>query len=109
MSEQPCIVVSYHLLGQSASSLGAIAAELEHTKQIKDQMVGYLGSSEIADAMGEFSDNWDRRRKELTVNIRKTENAVRSVMASFSEQDRKGANFDLSHRAGPMMTTSETP
>jgi hypothetical protein len=107
MSDQPCIVVNYDLLGQSATSLRSIGHEFEQTEQIKDHLLGSLGSSEIADAMGDFSGNWDRRRKDLTKKLNEAESAVRSVMASFSAQDRNAAQFDLSHHGGPMMTTTE--
>jgi len=108
MNGQPLIVVDYDLLGHCAGSLRAIGEEFEHSARIKDDLVGHLGSGNIADAMGEFSGNWDRKRKDLTQKIKDTEGVVRSVMASFSEQDRKSARFDLSHQAGPMMTTTES-
>ncbi len=108
MSVQPNIVVNYDLLGRSATSLASIGDEFENTAKIKDDLVGHLGSCEIADAMGDFSGNWNRKRADLTQKIKDAEGVVRSVMASFSEQDRQAANFDLSHQAGPMMTTTET-
>jgi hypothetical protein len=107
MADQPRIVVNYDLLEHSASSLRAIGEEFEHTARIKNDLTGHLGSADIADAMNDFSGNWDRKRQNLTQKIKDTEGAVRSVMASFSEQDRNAANFDLSHQAGPMMTTTE--
>jgi hypothetical protein len=107
VTSQPRIVVDYDLLGLSATSLLSIADEFEFSATIKNDLVGSLGSGEISDAMDDFSGNWDRKRKDLTQKLRKTENAVRSVMASFSEQDRQGAKYDLSYQGGPMMTTSE--
>jgi hypothetical protein len=108
MGDQTRIVVDYDLLGHCAESLRCIGAEFEHTARIKDHLVGHLGSADIADAMGEFSGNWDRKRADLTQKIKDTEGVVRSVMASFSEQDRNAARFDLSQQAGPMMTTTES-
>ena len=108
MSVQPNIVVNYDLLGRSATSLASIGDEFENTAKITDDLVGHLGSGEIADAMGDFSGNWNRKRVDLTKKIKDAEGVVRSVMASFSEQHRQAANFDLSHQAGPMMTTTET-
>jgi hypothetical protein len=108
MTDQGCIVVNYELLGRSASSLRSIGDEFANTDLTRDHLVAHLGSHDIAEALGEFTGNWDRKRRELTTKIREAENVFRSVMASFSEQDRKAANFDLSHKAGPMMTTSET-
>ena len=55
MSGQQRIVVDYDLLGVSASSLRSIGDEFENTARIKDNLAGYLGSADIADAMGEFS------------------------------------------------------
>jgi hypothetical protein len=108
MTSQPRIVVDYDLLGVSATSLRLIGDEFEDTVRIKDDLVGCLGSDEIADAMKDFSCNWDRKRKDLTQKIKDTEGVVRSVMASFSEQDRQSSKFDLSHQGGPMMTTTES-
>ena len=105
MSDQPCIVVDYALLGQSARSLRAIGQEFEHAAQIKDDLAAHLGSADIADAMGEFSGNWNRKRLDLTQRIKDTEGFAGSVMASFSEQDRQAAKFDLSPpSAGPAGT-----
>ena len=108
MSGRQRIVVNYDMLGESASSLRMIGDEFENTGRIKDDLVSHLGSGNIADAMGDFSGNWDRKRKDLTQKIKDTEVVVRSVMASFREQDRNAAKFDLSHRPGPMRSTSET-
>jgi hypothetical protein len=108
MADQQRIVVGYDLLGHSADSLRRIGEEFEHSAQIKDHLVGHLGSGDIADAMGEFSGNWDRKRADLTQKIKDTEGVVRSVMASFSQQDRNAARFDLSHQGEPTMTTTET-
>ena len=92
MGGQPLIVVNYDDLGQSASSLRSIGNEFENTARIKDDLVGSLGSGDIADAMGDFSGNWDRKRAEVTQKIKDTEGVVRSVMASFAEQDRNSAS-----------------
>jgi hypothetical protein len=108
MIGQERIVVDYDVLERSATSLASIGQEFEHAGRTTDDLVGHLGSEDIADAMGEFSGNWERRRKDLTQKIKDTEGVVRSVMASFREQDRQAAKFDLSHRPGPMRTTSET-
>ena len=108
MSEKQFIVVNYGLLEQSRRSLASIGAEFEHAATIKDQLVGHLGSGDIADAMGEFSGNWNRRCRDLTEKIRAAEGLVGSVVDSFSEQDRAAARFDLSYQAGPMMSTTET-
>jgi len=109
MSGQPRIVVDYDLLGQCAGSLRAIGDEFEHSAKIKDDLVASLGSGNIAEAMGEFSGNWNRKRKDLTQRIKDTEGVVRSVMATFSEQDRQAAKFDLTRKAGPMITMTGTP
>lgn len=107
MPSQHRIVVDYDLLDLSATSLRSIGDEFEHTARIKDDLVGHLGSDQISDAMRDFSSNWDRKRQDLTQKLRDTEGVVRSVMASFSEQDRQSAKFDLSQQGGPTMTTTE--
>jgi hypothetical protein len=108
MGGQQIIVVDYDLLGQSASSLGSIGAEFQNAAKIRAQVAGYLGSGVIAAAMGDFSGNWDRKRRDLITKIDATGRAVGLVMASFSEQDRAAASFDLSYRPGPLMSTTET-
>jgi hypothetical protein len=108
LTSQPRIVVDYDLLGLSATSLLSIGDEFEHSATIKNDLAGSLGSGKISDAMDDFSSNWDRRRMDLTQKLRNTEGFVRSAMASFSEQDRQGAEYDLSYQGGPMMTTTES-
>jgi hypothetical protein len=61
------------VLGASADSLGRIGAEFEHASDIKDRLVGELGSGSIADAMGDFVGNWDRHRHQVVDQIRKVE------------------------------------
>jgi hypothetical protein len=107
MSDQQIIVVNYPQLEQSRRSLASIGDEFEHVAAIKDQLVGHLGSGDIADAMADFSGNWNRRCHDLTKKIRSVEGIVSSVIASFSEQDRAGATYDLSYQAGPKMTATE--
>jgi len=108
MSDQQFIVVNYGLLGDSASSLRAIGDGFYHSARIKDEVAAHVGSEEIADALNDFSDNWNRKRMDLTNKIRSAEKLVLSVMASFSEQDRAAARYDLSYQAGPKMSTTET-
>ena len=101
MSSQERIVVNYDMLEQSATSLSSIGKEFEHTRQTTDNLAGHLGSDNIADAMEEFSGNWNRKRGELTQKIKDTEGVIRSVMASFSEQDRQGAaKYKLTRKPG---------
>jgi|GEM_PF-4773493 len=111
MSIQQCsvIVVDYVVLGDSLTSLGSIRRDFEETTKHTNDLLDHLGQYQLADAMRQFSANWDRARDDLVVRVKETEGAVKKVMASFSEQDRQAAKlFNLSVKPVHQMTTKET-
>jgi hypothetical protein len=110
MSIQQCsvIVVNYIVLGETLTSLGNIRKDFEETTKHTNDLLGHLGQDQLADAMRQFSANWDRKRDDLVVRITETEGAVKKVMTSFSEQDRQAAKlFNLSLKPVQQMTTKE--
>ena len=62
MANDSDLIVNVDLLVESETRLKGIQRELKSLDNRKDDMRPYWGSGEVADAMGEFVDNWDDYR-----------------------------------------------
>jgi hypothetical protein len=80
--------VDYAVLDTSESALARIAAEFESAPHHRDQLSDIWGSSEVADAMREFVDNWDRHRNGLLKSIKNVGSLCAATTAGFRECDR---------------------
>lgn len=96
------------VLESSANALKSVRDEFDHCDKNRETLEGSLGSGDIADAMKEFTGNWDRHRKQLSEQMGKAESAMRSAAATFTKQDgliasgmdrSKTTNFDLTTSA----------
>ena len=92
MGQPGDLCVSYTALEESEADLKTIKAEFENCSKRKDQLRGIWGSGPIADAMGEFVDNWDRHRKELVESIKAVSDMVTNTLKVFRETDQKLAD-----------------
>ncbi|GAA2560577.1 MULTISPECIES: hypothetical protein [Streptomyces] len=83
------LIVNVDLLVESESRLKGIQKELKDLNNRKDDMRPYWGSSEIADAMDEFVDNWDDHRGKLLENVKTVGELVKSTIDGFSGADAR--------------------
>lgn len=81
------LIVNFDLLVESESRLKSIKKELENLDNRKDDMHPYWGSGEIADAMGDFVDNWDDYRKKMLEKVDTVGKLVKSTLDGFTELD----------------------
>ncbi|GAB3691563.1 hypothetical protein [Angustibacter aerolatus] len=81
--------VDYAELGESASSLAAIRREFEGIDDASDAVKHAVCSRDIADAIEEFANNWDRHRGELVEALGKLEEATRSAIETWQATDHK--------------------
>lgn len=57
--------VSTTMLADVGTSLGTLKNEFENSTKIVDSFHGFLGSGEVADALGDFAGDWSKKRDEL--------------------------------------------
>lgn len=81
--------VDYAVLSSSELALGRIAAELESAAHHRDELSDVWGSSEVADAMREFVDNWDRHRAGLLEAVKNVGSLCASTTAAFRDVERQ--------------------
>jgi hypothetical protein len=86
------LIVNVDLLVKSESRLKSIHKELMNLNNRKDDMTPYWGSGEIADAMGEFVDNWDDHRSKLLKNLEGVSGLVKSTIDGFTGVDKQLAD-----------------
>ncbi|MGH3874371.1 MAG: hypothetical protein ACRDSR_23200 [Pseudonocardiaceae bacterium] len=63
------LTVDYAMLAHSAQSLRLIATEFDGADARRDANTGIWGSCDVARAMNDFVDNWDRHRGKLVESI----------------------------------------
>jgi VIT1/CCC1 family predicted Fe2+/Mn2+ transporter len=57
--------VSTTTLADIGRSLGTLKDEFEHSSTIVDSFHGFIGSGELAGALGDFAGDWSKKREEL--------------------------------------------
>jgi hypothetical protein len=57
--------VSTSMLADAGRSLGTLKDEFEHSTTIVDAFHAFIGSGELADALGDFAGDWSKKRDEL--------------------------------------------
>jgi hypothetical protein len=57
--------VSTSMLTDVGHSLGTLKNEFEQSTTVVDSFRGFIGSGELADALGDFASDWSKKRDEL--------------------------------------------
>jgi hypothetical protein len=81
--------VNYASLDSSEQSLQRIATELEGADAQRAANADVWGSSDVAAAMGEFVDNWDRHRKQLVESLTSVGGMCASARECFTGTDQQ--------------------
>ncbi|MGH3800348.1 MAG: hypothetical protein ACRDTD_09500 [Pseudonocardiaceae bacterium] len=81
--------VNYPTLDHSERSLQRIATELEGADTRRDANAGIWGSSDVADAMSDFVDNWDYHRTKLLESLKNVGGMCASARETFAGSDRQ--------------------
>ena len=85
----PDLKVDYATLDHSERSLQRIATELEGADARRDANARIWGSSDVADAMREFVDNWDRHRRHQIESLASVAEMCATAKESFAGADRQ--------------------
>ncbi|GHB15070.1 hypothetical protein GCM10010306_002840 [Streptomyces umbrinus] len=87
MGKDPDLRVNVSLLTESESRLKSLKKEFNNIDTRTDEMRPYWGSSDIADAMNEFVDNWDDYRAKMLNSIDTVGKLVKSSIDGFGGLD----------------------
>jgi hypothetical protein len=82
------LTVDYATLEHPEQSLQRIATELDGADAHRDADAGIWGSSDIAEAMRNFVDNWDRHRGKLVESVKNVGGMCASVREAFAAADQ---------------------
>ncbi|MFF1652124.1 WXG100 family type VII secretion target [Streptomyces sp. NPDC058255] len=84
---EPDLTVDYEFLSESERKLSQLQRTFKDIENRRDDMRGHWGSSAIADAMGDFVDNWDDYRTKLIEGIESVGKLVAGTRKAFEELD----------------------
>ncbi|MDG9708061.1 hypothetical protein [Streptomyces sp. DH10] len=87
MANDSDLVVNIKLLVDSESRLNRIKKELNDLDNRKDDMNPYWGSSQIAEVMGDFVDNWEKYREKMLETVENVGKLVTSTIDGFTGLD----------------------
>lgn len=81
------LTVDFEFLNECERELGKLCRTFKDIENRRDGMHEYWGSGDIADAMGEFVDNWDDYRTKLIEGLEQTGKLVSTTKKSFEDLD----------------------
>ncbi|MDP9827914.1 hypothetical protein [Kineosporia succinea] len=83
------VKIELPVLESTASRLGQVAGDLTNSRSLADQDARVLGEGSLASALGEFSDNWHRRRENLITGVQGAQKFVSDAVTAYRELDRQ--------------------
>ncbi|MFC8129843.1 WXG100 family type VII secretion target [Streptomyces sp. NPDC057302] len=81
------LTVDYEFLSTCESQLGSLQTTFKDIENRRDDMDKHWGAGKIADAMGDFVDNWDDYRTKLIEGLEATGKLVAETKKSFEKLD----------------------
>ena len=84
---EPDLTVDYEFLSDSERKLGQLQRTFKDIENRRDDMRQHWGSGAIADAMGDFVDNWDDYRTKLIEGIESVGKLVAGTKKAFEQLD----------------------
>lgn len=81
------LTVDYEFLSSCERQLGNLRTTFKDIENRRDDMEKHWGAGSIADAMGDFVDNWDDYRTRLIEGLEATGKLVAETKKSFEALD----------------------
>jgi uncharacterized protein YukE len=81
--------VDYQLLDMTERNLSSLKSEFDNIKAQTGSYDGFLGSGDIASAMGAFCGNWDYHRGKLVEEMESLGTMVAQTKKSFQDADEQ--------------------
>jgi predicted nucleic acid-binding Zn-ribbon protein len=93
------VVVSYQVLAELDAKLQSITAELQQAAEradvLEDAIGDPFGRNDLREAVEDFEDRWNNRRKNLAEDVADVQEHVHGVLEGFRAWDREtAAGFD---------------
>ncbi|MEU5684994.1 hypothetical protein DEJ48_16555 [Streptomyces venezuelae] len=85
----PDLTVDFDFLTDSERKLGQLKKTFEDIEKRRDEMDKHWGSSEIADAMAQFVDNWDDYRTKLIEGLDSVGKLVSGTKKAFGDLEKQ--------------------
>ncbi|MGW5619033.1 hypothetical protein [Streptomyces sp. NPDC003877] len=83
------LTVDYEFLADCERKLGQLKKTFEDIENRRDDMDKHWGSSEIADVMQDFVDNWDDYRTRLVESLESVGKLVAGTKKAFDDLDKQ--------------------
>ncbi|GAA3099904.1 hypothetical protein ACFQ0X_36390 [Streptomyces rectiviolaceus] len=83
------LTVDYEFLNSCERQLGNLRSTFKDIENRRDDMEKHWGAGSIADAMGDFVDNWDDYRTRLIEGLESTGKLVAETKKSFEKLDEE--------------------
>ncbi|MFG2647428.1 hypothetical protein [Streptomyces sp. NPDC048436] len=83
------LTVDYEFLSDCERQLGNLRTTFKDIENRRDDMDKHWGAGNIADAMGDFVDNWDDYRTRLIEGLESTGKLVAETKKSFEKLDQE--------------------
>ncbi|MEU4997442.1 hypothetical protein [Streptomyces sp. NPDC021622] len=94
----PDLTVDFEFLAESERTLSQLKTTFEGLEKRRDDMHKHWGSGEIAEAMGDFVDNWDDYRTKLIEGIESTGKLVSGTKKAFEDLEKQLSKRDEKKR-----------
>jgi uncharacterized protein YukE len=88
------LTVDYGFLADSERKLSQLKKTFEGIENRRDDMHRHWGSGAIAEAMGDFVDNWDDYRTKLIEGLDSVGNLVAGTKKAFEDLDKQLSKRD---------------
>lgn len=79
--------VNTETIGSLAADLGTIRSTLESSASDADDLAGMIPHARLAGVVQDFSTKWERRRKDLTDQVKALEGKATTAADAFQEVD----------------------
>ncbi|MGW7069765.1 hypothetical protein ACWGII_27645 [Streptomyces sp. NPDC054855] len=83
------LTVDYEFLSSCERQLGNLRTTFKDIENRRDDMEKHWGAGSIADAMGDFVDNWDDYRTRLIEGLESTGKLVAETKKAFEKLDEE--------------------
>ncbi|MFJ9565608.1 type VII secretion target [Streptomyces fuscichromogenes] len=94
------VKVSTSELREISRSVAKLKSNFEHAKDVVDSYGSEIGSGEVADALGDFADDWKKKRKQLCDGLEFLGKTAGEAAKAYDGVDRHLADALLKAQPG---------
>ncbi|MBY8884696.1 hypothetical protein K7472_07540 [Streptomyces sp. PTM05] len=94
------IAVNTNELRTMGRTMATLRSDFEHGSDLMNSFSGYIGSGELAGALGDFSTDWSKKRDELCKGLQDLGDCVTKAAETYDGVDGHLASALLKAEAG---------